>query len=470
MEELREGQVVVPNPYVAQADKLAASLKHLADTFLIQGGTRGQLTEEEMQGIFEKVSDKVCESCTQREQCLENNREQVYHLVYELMQTVEEYGAELNVEMKRKLQKQCILAPRFLRKTLEGFQEAKQVLAWNNKMALNRKGCAVQLDTFAQLIRHATRELNSSIFSDTPLEKKIKMQLKRSGVRMLSSVFFVSAQGRYEIHVTVKAEKGICVTTKALARILSGCTGKRMLPADEERPVVGQDYCTIVCVEGPGYHTLQGMAKIGKGCQKISGDSFLMTPLPGGRQAAILSDGMGSGESAFRESAMVVEMLEELLKAGFPQRTALSMINTALVMGREEICFSTADMAILNLYDGSCDFFKAGAAPTFIRREDKIEHIYSQSLPLGVVQNQEPEETQIKLYSGDTIVMVTDGVLDALPSGEQENILDTIIQEAVLENPEELAHYILQSVLEHSGDEPQDDMTVLVASLWASVQ
>lgn len=470
MEKLREGLAVMPNPYVAQADRLAASLHHLADTFLIQEGTRGQLTEEEMQGIFEKVSDKVCESCTRRDECLESGREEVHHMVYELMQTVEEYGAELNVEMKRKLQKQCCLAPRFLRKTLEAFQEAKKALAWNNKMALNRAGCAVQLDTFAQLIRHATRELDSSIFNDPPLEKKMKLQLKRSGIRMLSSVFFVSARGRYEIHVTVKAEKGVCVTTKALANILSGCTGKRMLPAEDERPVIGQDYCTIVCVEGPGYHTLQGMAKIGKGCQKISGDSFLMTPLPGGRQAAILSDGMGSGEKAFRESAMVVEMLEELLKAGFPQRTALSMLNTALVMGREEIRFSTVDMAVLNLYDGGCDFLKAGAAPTFIRREDKVEHIYSQSLPLGVVQNQEPEETQIKLYSGDVIVMVTDGVLDALPSGEQEDILDAVIQGAVLENPEELAHYILQSVLEHTDDAPQDDMTVLVASLWANAQ
>ena len=146
------------------------------------------------------------------------------------------------------------------------------------------------------------------------------------------------------------------------------------------------------------------------------------------------------------------------------------MLNTALVMGREEIHFSTADMAVLNLYDGSCDFFKAGAAPTFIRREDRVEHIYSQSLPLGVVQNQEPEEAQAKLYSGDVIVMVTDGVLDALPSGEQEKILDEVILGAVLENPEELAHYILQSVLEHAGDTPQDDMTVLVASLWANAQ
>ena len=80
----------------------------------------------------------------------------------------------------------------------------------------------------------------------------------------------------------------------------------------------------------------QGVAKIGKGCEQISGDTFLMTALPGGKEGVVLSDGMGSGEEAFRESAMVVEMMEELLTAGFPMEMAIQMLNTALVMGREE--------------------------------------------------------------------------------------------------------------------------------------
>lgn len=469
MEGKREGQTAILNPYVTQADKFAMSLKHLADTFLTLEGPRERFSEDEIEEMFEKVADKVCASCERREQCLKKDRAGIYQMVYELLCTVEEYGAELNVEMKRKLQKNCVLAPRFLRKTLEVFQEAKKVMVWNNKMAMNREGCAVQLDTFAQLIQHATRELDSSIFTDPPLEKKIKIQLKKSGIKMLSSVFFVNAQGRYEIHVTVKTEKGICISTRALAKILSACTGRRMCPAQDERPVLSQEYCTIVCVEGPGFYTLQGIAKIGKGCQKISGDSFLMTQLPGGQEAVILSDGMGSGEKAFHESAMVVEMLEELLKAGFPKKTALSMINTALVIGREEVCFSTIDMSIFDLYTGTCDFIKAGAASTFIRRDGKMEHIHSESLPLGVIQNQEPEESRKKLYSGDIVVMMTDGVLDALPEGEQERLLDLIILGTPIENPKELAHYVLQKVLELTDKEPQDDMTVLVAGIWEGV-
>ena len=63
----------------------------------------------------------------------------------------------------------------------------------------------------------------------------------------------------------------------------------------------------------------------------------MMMELSGGRQGVALSDGMGSGEKACRESTLVIELLEELLEAGFPEKTAIQMINTTLVMGREEI-------------------------------------------------------------------------------------------------------------------------------------
>ena len=48
-----------------------------------------------------------------------------------------------------------------------------------------------------------------------------------------------------------------------------------------------------------------GIARIGKGLEQISGDTFLMKDLPGGRKGIALSDGMGSGEEAFRDSTMV---------------------------------------------------------------------------------------------------------------------------------------------------------------------
>ena len=45
-------------------------------------------------------------------------------------------------------------------------------------------------------------------------------------------------------------------------------------------------------------------------------------------------------------------------------------------------------------------------------------------------------------------------------------MLDLMIGGSPLENPEELANYILDKVLELAAGKAGDDMTVLVAGIW----
>lgn len=472
MEEIREkekfrGNEIFMNPYVVQMDKFADSLKHLSKTFLKLESYKGTFTKEELEEMFEKVTDKVCRNCENREMCLGEKRVYTYQAMHEILCAAVEYGAELNIELKRKLKSQCILAPRFLRETLEVFENAKEILMWNNRMVQNREGYAGQLKSFAKMIQYTTRELDAGIFEDEHMEKRLKTRLKKAGIRMLSAVFYMTPQGKYEIHLTVKAMKGQSVSTRELVRLVGDSVGREMMPGRGERPVIGEDYCTVACMEGARFHTLQGVARIGKGCEKISGDTFLMTELPGGKQGIALSDGMGSGEDAFRESSMVVEMLEELLGAGFPVNTAVQMMNTALVIGREEVRFCTVDVTLFDLYEGTCEFVKAGAAATFLKRQGEVEIIRSATLPIGVLQDIEIDTETRRLESGDYVIMVTDGVMDALPAGEQDVLMCTFIQDTDILNPRELAHHILGRVLEWSGEVPLDDMTVLVAGLWS---
>ena len=472
MEEIREkekfrGNEIFMNPYVVQMDKFADSLKHLSKTFLKLESYKGTFTKEELEEMFEKVTDKVCRNCENREMCLGEKRVYTYQAMHEILCAAVEYGAELNIELKRKLKSQCILAPRFLRETLEVFENAKEILMWNNRMVQNREGYAGQLKSFAKMIQYTTRELDAGIFEDEHMEKRLKTRLKKAGIRMLSAVFYMTPQGKYEIHLTVKAMKGQSVSTRELVRLVGDSVGREMMPGRGERPVIGEDYCTVACMEGARFHTLQGVARIGKGCEKISGDTFLMTELPGGKQGIALSDGMGSGEDAFRESSMVVEMLEELLGAGSPVKTAVQMMNTALVIGREEVRFCTVDVTLFDLYEGACEFVKAGAAATFLKRQGEVEIIRSATLPIGVLQDIEIDTETRRLESGDYVIMVTDGVMDALPAGEQDVLMCTFIQDTDILNPRELAHHILGRVLEWSGEVPLDDMTVLVAGLWS---
>lgn len=449
------------NPYVIQMDKFVTSLEKLTHAFLHLEDKQHTITEEVYLSMREEVKERVCRQCERNAFCKEQD------LLQELMYTVEHYGAELNVEMKRKTQRRCIHANQFIRAVLDVFQNEKQHLMWKQRMAENREGCVIQLDSFAKMIRHSTRELNASIFEDEHLERKLRARLSKIGIKMLSSVFLVGESGRYEIHVTVKANKGRCVTTKEVAQVISKCTGRTMVLGKDERNMVGIEYDTVGCVEAARYHTLQGVARIAKGCNQISGDNFSLLELAGGRQGVILSDGMGAGQAAFRESAMVVEVLEELLNSGFPQETALQMLNTAMVIGREEVRFSTIDMSLFDLYSAKCEIIKAGASTTFIKRKGKVERIKSTSLPLGVVSDLEMDCSEHQLNDGDVVIMMTDGVMDALPIGEQDFLMQTIIEGTNLHNPRESARRILERVLECSGDVPLDDMTVLVVGIWS---
>ena len=202
-----------------------------------------------------------------------------------------------------------------------------------------------------------------------------------------------------------------------------------------------------------------------KGQERISGDNFSLYHCREGQFIGALSDGMGSGLTAYRESERVMDLLEQFMEAGFTKETAVRMINSALTLRAEAQVFSTIDISSFDLYTGVCEFLKVGASTTFIRRENWVETISSTSLPAGVFQKLDLDCTSKKLYDGDMVIMVTDGIMDALPTAHQESMMKDIILEHKTGNPGELASYILRRVQQYGNREPADDMTVLVMSL-----
>ena len=463
---MSEGQILHESPYVEQIEKYADSLQRLSQMFLRLEEKKEAFSNEEVEAMFSRVRDKVCGRCGKCDWCWGENFIHTYQMGYDILSAVDHYGNELNTEVKRRLMQQCEKAPRFLREMLAGFHEARQNIIWGNRMARSRECCAIQLDTFADMIRSSARELENSIFSDDRLKKKLEGALRKKGLRVLGIRFFMNPEGKYEIHVTARTLAGQTIPVKEVVKTVTEATGRRFVLPGGSTGTVGPEYVTVVCREGTAFYTMQGMAKIGKGCSRISGDNFALLDLQGGRQAAILSDGMGAGEDACRESTMVIELLEELLGAGFPEKAAIRMLNAALVMGREEIHYSTVDMTIFDLYTGMCEIVKAGASSTFIKKSGQVEHLSSSSLPIGVVNRIEIDAATRQLDDGDFVIMVTDGVLDALPVGEQDILLETIIQGTDMCNPKELAHHVLEQVLAWTGKEPMDDMTVLAAGIW----
>lgn len=233
------------------------------------------------------------------------------------------------------------------------------------------------------------------------------------------------------------------------------------MPGKDSRAFVGSEKATVLFVERTNFQVLYSVEKAVKSKETISGDNFSLHRCREGQFIGALSDGMGSGMAAYRDSEMVIDLLEQFLEAGFSKETAVRMINSALIVRSDAQVFSTIDISSLDLYTGICEFLKVGASTTFIRRENWVETISSTSLPAGVFHKLEPDCTSRKLYDGDMVIMVTDGVLDALPAAHQEKLMKDIILEHDTGNPSELAAYILARVRQYREKEPADDMTVL---------
>ena len=268
------------------------------------------------------------------------------------------------------------------------------------------------------------------------------------------------------MYLTLRTKKKCCIPNKEVAEKLSDILGTSMMPSHDARAFVRNEYTNTCFLEKTNFEVVYGMERCVGDYQQISGDSFSFLQREDGQFLASLSDGMGTGLNAYQESERVVDLLEQFLEAGFSKETAVKMINSALVLRTDGKTFSTIVISSIDLYSGVCEFLKIGAATSFIRRGSWVETITSTSLPAGIFQKTDFEKTCRKLYDGDMVVMVTDGVLDVLPVEHQEKLMKDIILEHPTNNPKELADYIISRVRQYKNGRFCDDMTVLVIGIW----
>jgi stage II sporulation protein E len=345
---------------------------------------------------------------------------------------------------------------------------------WRKKLEESRLAMSEQLEQISQIIQEYSKEIYDFVPISNEEESCIRHKLKGKHVNMAKIVGLENRRHKCEYLVTAKCEKGTTVGTREVAKVISEVVGKNYMPARTCRKVLSHEYTTTSYVEEANFYVLHGAAGRAKEFGGISGDNYSFQELNNGQTVMSLSDGMGYGPTACMESETVIELLEQLLDSGFREDAALKMINSVMLMNSGEEHPATLDFGVIDLHSGICDLVKIGAAATFVKRGNWIETIKSTSMPLGVFGEVDCDTTRKKLYDGDMVIMVSDGVLDALDCEDKAGKLSEIIREIQCENPKEMADLILNKALE-TGQENggaggkmarTDDMTVLVTGIW----
>ena len=191
--------------------------------------------------------------------------------------------------------------------------------------------------------------------------------------------------------------------------------------------------------------------------ERVSGDSTAQFELEDGTLCLLLSDGMGCGEEARRESALAVRLLERFLRAGVETSGALKTLNSALTL-RAEVSesFTTIDLLTLSLRDGAAEVYKYGAAPSYVKRGARVRRITGSCLPAGLQSaDTRPETTGFTLEKGSFFVMLSDGVADVNDDGW----LMALLEKFQGDDPQALASAILAAGRERRGGD--DDCAVL---------
>lgn len=188
------------------------------------------------------------------------------------------------------------------------------------------------------------------------------------------------------------------------------------------------------------------------------GDSHMICELEGSRLLLMISDGMGSGEAAARESAQTLRLLSRFLAADVRRDLALETVNELMLARTDSDMFATVDMCVVDLLTGTAEFSKLSACRSLIIRNGEVLEIPGGRLPLGILEGVRPALSRAELRPGDVIVMATDGVMEALPAEELDELL---LRNAHLP-PDILAETVVSHIDSHTVSH-RDDLTMLAA-------
>ncbi|MBD5493588.1 MAG: SpoIIE family protein phosphatase [Lachnospiraceae bacterium] len=344
--------------------------------------------------------------------------------------------------------------------------ESRQEYLWKKKICESKGLMADHLKEMAFIMSDVAKETYRYRPMGERKYKKIARALKEAGIT-LKRVFVVeNDDGHLEMGLMMKVQRMGRVIVADVADMLSVEMNIRIRPSKNEPLFMAKEWNTYHFLEEPAFYILTGIAKAVKETEKTSGDNYSFFEIERGRVAAVLSDGMGSGENACEESCKVIEMMERFMEAGFRKEMAVQIINGALSARDREQDMSTLDICELNLYTGSCDFIKVGAACTYIKRGNMVDRLSAENLPLGIFGQIEPEVVHRQLQDGDYVIMLSDGILDAVSQGAGEEFLTEIIGRISNTNPDEIANQILGYCIRQSRGHVRDDMTVLVIGIW----
>jgi serine phosphatase RsbU (regulator of sigma subunit) len=206
-------------------------------------------------------------------------------------------------------------------------------------------------------------------------------------------------------------------------------------------------------------------------CLSVGGDYFDVFPLSDGRTAFLIADVSGKGLGAALLTTMLQGALSGMTLGTDPARV-FNHVNRFLCDHSEVGRYATMFFGILD-QEGHLEYINAGHPSPFLIRRGTAEEAFTEgSYPVGLVPEAQYTAVCLKLEPGDTLVLFSDGVTEAMDPDEQLFGIPRL-KELLTGQPEcpleQLQKCVLEAVENFArGAHQADDLTLLIVRYRAT--
>ena len=197
----------------------------------------------------------------------------------------------------------------------------------------------------------------------------------------------------------------------------------------------------------------------------VGGDVYDFLALDDGRLAVVLGDVTGHGVDATADMAMAKFVFRSLAREHPEPADFLASANEVICSEIGPGKFISMSYVVVDGASGKVAGASAGhPAPRIVLPGGSLRTLEAHGLVLGIDGGQEYSESHVELPSGGSLVLYTDGVVEARSDGELygDDRLDALLAERHELPARALAAAVAEDAREFAGGDLSDDLAVVV--------
>lgn len=407
--------------------------------------------DENIAKVFDRAADQVCVRCKNKNRCWNTDYVDTLSAMNDATQAMTERGRLTMADLPGHFREKCLNLPAFVTAVNGELRRLSYRRQLRLRMAEDRSLAWGQYADIAAVLGNVADELGSVNGSDPLAERRLLRYLKSLNIDGEAAVY---RDGGGRMRVVIESGRLAPLTKEEdYLEKLSSVVGVRLCQPAE----LTEGGSRMTLLESEPLAVSVGIAAMKKRGERVSGDKGSYFKTDAGVLCVLLSDGMGCGDEAARDSGQVIAILEKFLRSGVDPAVAMKILNSVLLLrGGDSWGFATVDLMCVDLFTGETCFYKYGAAPSYVKSGKGIRRIKGETLAAGLSAGDgiSPDVVRMKLRPGSTAVIASDGVLvDA-----EDEWLKVLLNKGQ-EDMKALAKSVIQEAERLYG--AGDDMTVV---------